>query len=140
MDKELIVLIGMPGSGKSTYYRKFHSDAVRISQDDQGKEGHFQAFCDAIDLGKEKILIDRCNFNRSQRKKYVGPARAAGYKITMVIFQTSYEECISRIQSRQDHPNLHADLDEMKIRDIVAFFRDAMKEPTEDEYDDLVYV
>lgn len=58
----LIILVGPPGSGKSTYYNQNHWGTVRCSQDEQGKEWHWDLFVRGLAAG-HNIVIDRMNFD-----------------------------------------------------------------------------
>src|ERR1051326_6506148 len=102
--KELVLLVGCPGSGKSTYAQNL-PDHVRISQDDQGKVEHMSLFSKAI-LDNKSVVIDRMNFNREQRERYIKPAKAAGYTVKVVDFSMSYAKAYDRIVRREDHPNI----------------------------------
>lgn len=107
---KLIVLVGPPGSGKSTYAQKFNLDfsisPVRISQDDQGKDGHLKLFQKAIDF-KDSIIIDRMNFDKKQRERYIKPAKEAGYEVEIVVFHVPRKTCFSRIMARENHPTIN---------------------------------
>lgn len=104
--KELVILIGAPGSGKTTYCKKSLPDYLRISQDEMGRKGHRQAFRKAIEDGVEKIVVDRMNFNSGQRWRYIQPAQQAGYKIKAVFFKFEMNKCFERVTNREDHPTI----------------------------------
>lgn len=107
MEKELMLLVGPIGSGKTTFAKGLMNDtSVRISQDEQGKKGHMDAFKDALKEGVPRILIDRMNFNREQRERYIKPAREAGYVITIFEFKVCPIVCTDRVVKRKDHPTI----------------------------------
>ena len=137
MDKShLIVLVGLPGSGKSTTC-ELYPDYTRISQDDQGKEGHKIEFQAAIDRG-ENIIIDRCNFDIKQRRRYLAPAKAAGYRTLVIYLQVTASECKKRIRNRTAHPNLNKDND--NIDKVVDMFHNMFEPPERWEADEVIYL
>jgi hypothetical protein len=104
--KELIILIGPPGSGKSTHaYKGEKNGCVRISQDDMGKDGHRQAFRETLLTGKN-IILDRMNFNKQQRRDYIILAKQHEYRITAQTFFVSHDTCFERMSLREDHPTI----------------------------------
>jgi len=135
--KQLVVLVGLPGSGKSTIRHKLYPNPYyyHISQDEQGKEQHKHNFAAAIEDGLN-IVIDRCNFNVEQRQRYIKPAREAGYEITIVWLQVPAEECIARINERRDHPNLAKGNE--KIAEVVRMFDGMFKAPEDWEADRII--
>lgn len=102
--KHLTILIGPPGSGKSTFAHSM-KNTVRVSQDDMGKEKHKQVFSDALKIGAD-IVLDRMNFNKQQRAQYIKEAKAAGYTISSRTFFVSHETCFDRMSNREDHPTI----------------------------------
>ncbi len=134
--KHLIVLVGLPGSGKSTLCKKEqYADYLRISQDDQGKEGCKRLFQVGLLEGKN-IIVDRCNFNCEQRNRYLIPAKKAGYKTTIIWLKVGREQCIERINERTDHPNLAKGNE--KIESVVRMFNAMFVAPNADEADELI--
>lgn len=105
MEKEIIIAVGPQGSGKSTLYEKRFKDYERVSQDDQGKQGHKSVLLNALKQGKN-IYVDRINHTREQRNQYINPARERGYKVKIVLLQEDYVTCYERIKQRKDHPTL----------------------------------
>lgn len=120
---KMLLTIGPPGSGKSTWCKKYlelFPDWVRVSGDDQGKEGHRKLFLESVAAGKD-ILVDRMNFNQDQRKFYIEAGRAAGYFIEYRYFgDISYKTCLDRIMNRTGHPNLCGDL--KKAREVLDMY------------------
>lgn len=136
--KEVVILVGPPGAGKTHYCHNNLPDHIRVSQDDHGKIGHHELFHRLISDGAPYIVLDRCNFNRKQRAQYVGRARDKGYKIRIVDFISPGAEILcSRILAREGHPNLGSQCDKEKILEVVQFFLGAYQKPEEDEYDEL---
>jgi predicted kinase len=104
--KHCIVLVGPPGSGKSTFASKLElTGYVRISQDDQGKDGHLKAFKDAIEAG-QKIVVDRMNFSKEQRNRYLSVAKEHGYETAIFSFIVQTKECLRRMEQRTNHPTI----------------------------------
>ncbi len=135
--EHIIILVGLPGSGKSTICAKY-PNYVRVSQDDQGKEGHKLEFHKALDQGKD-IIVDRVNFNKDQRNRYLKPAKAAGYKTTIIRLTPTAEECILRLTTRTNHPNLNGSDIEL-CKKVVNMFDGMMVEPDRTEADEIVVI
>lgn len=104
--KELLILIGPPGSGKSTHAGLMRGgNYFRVSQDDMGKDGHKQEFMKAV-LRGNSIVLDRMNFNKQQRAWYIYTAKEAGYVIKGMTFFFSHNTCYTRMLNREDHPTI----------------------------------
>lgn len=119
--KELIVLIGLPCSGKSTWREKNDDGYVVCSSDDeieklcaadgltynQGFEKHVKTANHAFDLAVrnafkngDNIIIDRTNMSVKSRKRYIGMADRAGYYKVAVVFEESPDVIAQRMKDR----------------------------------------
>lgn len=117
----LVILVGPPGSGKSTESHKHDINgysAVRISQDDQGQKEHLALFHRSVNERKN-IIVDRMNFDIGQRRRYIDPARKAGYDVQIEVFHVPMEICMDRCRARKDHPTIKTEED---VQEAVTFF------------------
>lgn len=136
--KELILLIGAPGAGKSTYAEKFLSTHFIINQDSQGKDGHWNMFLPLLSNGNN-IVIDRMGFSVEQRKRYIEPAKKLGYKIRAIVFHTPESICKQRCYDRQNHPTIQ---DEVTANKAIHFFFSKYEKPNKEleQIDDLEFI
>lgn len=134
-NKELIVLVGPQGSGKTTYCQNSLQDYYRVSQDDMGKEGHKTAFNTALKT-KTKIVIDRINYLRSQREWYLNKATAEGFQTKIIVFQDSFKNCYERIINRKNHPTLAAET----AKQALFMFYSGYQKPRYSEADDVIFL
>ena len=131
--------MGPIGAGKTTFSKTLENDvSVRISQDEMGRKRHKDLFYRALDQGVPRIIIDRMNFNKEQRKRYITPARQQGYCVTVFEFpfpdlsvRTKFH---SRAAKRKDHPTIEEGDHETVARALDMYCMHYEK-PTEDEYD-----
>jgi len=104
--KKLTMMVGPPGSGKSTIARTLcqETGAIYINQDSQGKE-HLAIFDEAVIAGKN-VVVDRMNFDRKQRGRYLGIAKDFGYQTEIRVFHQPYEVCLDRMAKREGHETI----------------------------------
>lgn len=129
---ELILFIGIPGSGKSTFYvNNFLNSHVRISLDllnTRFKESKY------FELGLElqqKMVIDNTNVTTTERKKYIEQAKRRKYTVTGYYFESRVRECIARNEARLEKIN--------KIG-ILAKYKYLQMPSYEEGFDNLHYV
>lgn len=104
----ILLLVGPPGSGKSSFadkYIKENPSFAYINQDTQGRDGHLQKFNDCI-KNRQDILVDRMNFSKSQRRRYLDPAKKANYYTKIMVFHVPYSICLERASERVGHPTI----------------------------------
>jgi len=115
--KKLIVMVGVPASGKSTLSKKliekgFHymnADSIRLEMygDEiiQGdKEEVFNLFFQRLEEALKQeldIVVDNTNLNQKQRKPILDRAKNAGYTdVQLWLLDVPLELCIERNKSR----------------------------------------
>ncbi len=112
----MVILCGIPGSGKSTFSRTLLSASpeddtwIHLNQDALGKRN---AVVNAAREGlrkRQNIIIDRCNFDVKQRSTWVALAKEYGVeKVICVLLPNSLEleTCIERATIRGDSDGVH---------------------------------
>lgn len=119
--QKIILLKGLPASGKSTYAKEFcfrNSNFIRINKDDirdlLGSPIFNNKFEDAVldiqrrmgiailDTGKS-IIIDDTNFAKKHYTFWRSIADSRNIIFQVIFFDTPLEECILRDQKRE-HP------------------------------------
>ncbi|KAL8196717.1 hypothetical protein R6Q57_024560 [Mikania cordata] len=108
----VVILVGAPGSGKSTFcdhvMRVSTRPWVRVCQDTigNGKAGT-KAQCLAISSAslkdKKSILIDRCNLDKEQRADFIKLKDSYLVDVHAVVLDLPAKLCISRSVNRTGH-------------------------------------
>lgn len=135
--KELILLVGPPGSGKTTYCEQHLKEYKRISQDDLGKKGHWVEYKRQLSEGNRRIVIDRLNHKKEQRLKYLTEAKKFGYFCKVIQIHSPYTLCLNRALTRKNHPTLTTP--QITERALKCYFN-AFEEVASEEADTLEYV
>jgi predicted kinase len=98
---EAVIFVGVQGSGKTTFYReRFFDTHVRISLDMLRTRHREQLLLAACLAAKQTFVIDNTNPLPSDRARYIGPARDAGFHVVAYFFETSLADAITRNKQR----------------------------------------
>ncbi|KAG8896316.1 hypothetical protein FRC01_011884, partial [Tulasnella sp. 417] len=127
---DLIILVGLPGAGKSTFAASLmaRSDLWRrISQDESGPGGRSACETDMGRRGTGKVILDRCNPAADERRYWVSLASNWSKCPVAILFDFSADLCISRAQQRPDHPTLPPG---NRVRMAVQSMEKAFEMPT----------
>lgn len=99
---EFIIFIGLPGCGKSSFYKeRFFNTHMRVSLDmlrTRNREARLMEFCFTT---KFPLVIDNTNVKAADRKQYIELAQLHGYKITGYYFKTDVKACLERNNLRE---------------------------------------
>jgi predicted kinase len=120
----LVVLVGPPGSGKSTWAYRHGRGAIHISQDDliDAISPHgFDHACRPIYAAAEDaiaraalrdghtVIVDRTNRTRRHRERWLRIAREAGVPAVAVEMDVPPQECRLRNRQRPESRRLSED-------------------------------
>jgi atypical dual specificity phosphatase len=124
---DFVMLCGVPGSGKSYVAQRMLTRDERwtiISQD----ETRSRDACER-EVGRpgkySKVILDRCNPDREDRKQWLALAHWA-QKPICVYFDYNPDLCVSRAQQRSDHPTL---IPGQRVRTAVQAMQRQMEKP-----------
>ena len=97
---EAIIFIGLQATGKSTFFREyFYHSHLRINLD-MLKTRHREAIIlKACIEAKQSFVVDNTNPTVEDRKRYLSPARQAGFKMIGYYFRSRLPE--ARVRNRQ---------------------------------------
>lgn len=105
MTKAVVLLIGLPGSGKTTFAdsRAAKPGTVVLSRDKRGGSlkdlvPEYEAYLK--DPNVKEVVLDNTHLTKGQRKLFLDPAREAGIKVTALWFRSPISFCEIRVLLR----------------------------------------
>ena len=107
--KVLVILMGLQGSGKSTFYRTYLSERfVRVNLDTLKTRYQERLLVEAC-LGEGRSLaVDNTNPTRADRARYILPAKAAGYRVIGYFMESKIADCMKRNALREGRARVPA--------------------------------
>lgn len=110
----VVVLVGLPGSGKSTYLERLgvaglSSDAIRkwLADDETDQTIHDRVFetlryllRQRLALGRPVTYVDATNLTPEERQPYIGIGKSYGCDVEAVFFDVPLEVCSERNRAR----------------------------------------
>lgn len=121
-NKDLIILIGASGSGKSTFCKNhrdakvFSYDSLRLEWYDSDYGLAYTKSCEDEDFSKKtnsafismlkqdhaSIIVDNINISRKSRRFFIEEGKKKGYKVIAVLFPVDINDIILRQLTRTD--------------------------------------
>ncbi|KAJ8585991.1 hypothetical protein M405DRAFT_744341 [Rhizopogon salebrosus TDB-379] len=138
----MLILVGLVASGKSTFAQaleRHFPQFQRCNQDELGTRQNVENLARRVLRQGLSPCIDRTNFDASQRFHWINIARDfPGTSISVIVFNTPYQVCSSRLLQRTSHPTIK---DPQQGQSILARFASDFRFPRPDEgYDHIIYL
>ncbi|BGP44999.1 hypothetical protein JCM10450v2_000814 [Rhodotorula kratochvilovae] len=128
---DLIVLVGLPGSGKTHFRRMLQARDARwraVSGDEDGGTSAVHAAASSFRPG-DALILDRCNPTPAERKTLLALAQHARCPVA-VFFDFPREVCAARALRRADHPSLPPG---PRVHAALAHFSRGLVPPSREE-------
>ncbi len=131
---EAVIFIGIPASGKSTFYvQRFFETHIRINLDMLRTRHRERVLLEACIAAKQPFVVDNTNVTREERARYVLQAKAAGFRVVGYYFRSSIGESIERNRGRSPGRLVPA-------KGIAAKYHRLQLPAAEEGFDQLYYV
>ena len=131
LQKVAVIFIGIPASGKSTYYARYFPEYIHINLDTMHTRKKERTLLDTCLLEGRPFVVDNTNPTKADRRRYIASARAAGYLVEGYFFQSVVKDCVQRNDQRSG---------KAKIPSVaVAAISNQLELPTMDEGFDKLY-
>jgi tRNA uridine 5-carbamoylmethylation protein Kti12 len=98
---EAIILIGIPGCGKSSFYKeRFYTSHVRINRDMLKTRERERALIETCLKIKQRFVVDNVNATSADRAEVITAAHAARFRVLGYFFQISTRVAVARNKER----------------------------------------
>jgi predicted kinase len=104
--REVVILVGLPGAGKSTFFRqRFAERHVHISKDDfpnnrRPSRRQAELIRGALAEGRS-LVVDNTNASVEERAAAIAEARQHGARVIGYFFDSEVRECVARNAERE---------------------------------------
>jgi predicted kinase len=99
---EAVLLIGIQGSGKSTFYKqRFFHTHMRLNLDMLKTRRRLSIILEACLDARQRFVIDNTNVGRQERAEYIQRAKAAGFSVVGYYFPPRLERALAWNSGRE---------------------------------------
>jgi len=103
---ELAILVGLPGAGKSSFYRaRLQQTHQQVSKDlmanVRNRGARQAALVEAALASGHSVAVDNTNPRRADRAPLIAAARAHGARVVAYVLATPVRECLARNHARE---------------------------------------
>jgi predicted kinase len=130
---EAVIFTGVPGSGKTSFYRsRFFDTHVRISLDMLKTRRREELLLAACLKAGQRFVVDNTNPLITDRARYTRRSRDAGFKILAYFFRSPLSDAVRRNAQRKLKQKV-------PVAALSGIFK-KLQPPTLDEGFDQIYV
>jgi predicted kinase len=129
---EAILFVGIQGAGKTTFYQRYFSSThVHISLDVCGTRHRESAEITRCLENRISFVIDNTNVRAAERARYIGRAKAAGFRVAGYYFPVELRIALARNAKREGKAKI-------PVPGVIGTFR-RLEPPSPDEGFDTLY-
>ena len=130
--KTMIIMMGIQGSGKSTFYHSQLADEfVHINLDSLKTRYQERMAIDQCIQNGQNYAVDNTNPTKEERQRYITDAKDAGYRIVGYFMESKLQSCIERNNQRTGSAKIPAK--------AIAATSNKLQMPSYDEGFDAIY-
>jgi predicted kinase len=131
---QAIIFIGTQGAGKSTYFKeRFFDTHVRINLDMLHTRRREEMLLNACLQSGQPFVVDNTNPLPADRSRYLGPARAAGFRTVAYFFNSALRDAMRR-------NNLRPGKQKMPAPAVAGTFKKLVPPSAEEGFDEIYTV
>lgn len=98
----LVIFVGIPASGKSTYYLKnFAATHVHVSKDLLPRGGRQEPLIEKALAAGKSVVVDNTNPSPAVRKPLIDIGRRHGARIVAYVFEVDVKTALARNRGRE---------------------------------------
>ena len=129
----MYIMIGIQGSGKSEFCRRFLPEIHRVNLDTlKTRNNEMRAITECYEKNQD-FVVDNTNPTREDRKRYIEQAKDQGYRVIGYFMQSRLKECIARNNLREGKERIPAK--------AIAMTSNRLELPSRTEgFDELYFV
>lgn len=115
---DAIIFIGIPATGKSTFYKQGYADThLRINGDMLGSKGLERDLITACHKHGQSYVVDKMNFTRGHRVPYLAEAKIAGFRRVGYYFQSVKADALQR---NKNPDRIEKDLPDVAVHNAAS--------------------